>query len=346
MNQFDINTYDFHLPTDRIAQHPVHPRDRSRLMVVDRSSGTISDQVFSDLGGLLSDRDVLVLNETRVIPARLLGVKQDTGAKVEVLLLRPESHGWACLVKPAKRLKPGAIIEFGGGQLYGRIVEEMPFAGGRLVEFYGFDDWDATLEQVGVMPLPPYIDRPAEEGDNTSYQTVYSRAAGSVAAPTAGLHFTAELLDTLQAAGVGIIKLVLHVGIGTFRPVEAQDIRDHHMHYEAYELGEEQAERLNQARADGKRIIAVGTTSVRTLESTYSSESGFNAGRGETNLFVYPGHDFKSIDALITNFHLPKSSLVMLVYAFGGIELMHRAYRQAIEKDYRFFSYGDAMLII
>ncbi|MGE5391323.1 MAG: tRNA preQ1(34) S-adenosylmethionine ribosyltransferase-isomerase QueA, partial [Deltaproteobacteria bacterium] len=325
MNRFDINTYDFHLPPDRIAQHPVHPRDRSKLMVVDRRSSTIQDRIFSDLDSLLGNNDVLVLNETRVIPARLLGVKQGTGAKVEVLLLRPDGQGWSCLVKPAKRLKPGTIVEFGNGQLFGRVAAELPFAGGRRVEFYGFDDWDTILEKVGAMPLPPYIDRPAEEGDNTSYQTVYSRASGSVAAPTAGLHFTEELLERLQKKGVEIVKLVLHVGIGTFRPVEAQDIREHRMHYEAYELGAEQAQSLNRARANGKRIIAVGTTSVRTLESTFSAGTGFIAGRGETNLFVYPGYEFKAIDALLTNFHLPKSSLVMLVYAFGGIELMHRA---------------------
>lgn len=346
MNQFDLSTYDYDLPPHRIAQRPVEPRDEARLMVVDRKTGTIQDRIFKDLPDILNNRDTLVLNETRVIPARLFGIKKDTGARIEVLLLHPEKGGWACLVRPAKRVKPGTELCFGEGLMKARVRDELPFAGGRLLEFYGYDDWYETLDKIGQIPLPPYINRLPDEEDTVRYQTVYAREPGSAAAPTAGLHFTESLLERLQERGVEIVKITLHVGLGTFRPVEVQDIRKHRMHRETYELGREEALTLNRHLQEGRRLIAVGTTSVRTLETTFEPGKGFKAGRGETDLFIYPGYQFKAVQALITNFHLPRSSLLMLVYAFGGIELMRRAYHHAIENGYRFFSYGDAMLIL
>lgn len=345
MDLFKLDTYDFELPPDRIAQYPVHPRDHSRLLHVDRASGSFHHYQFHQITEILKAGDVLVLNETRVIPARLFGKKDKTGASVEVFLLRPGEVGWDCLVRPAKRLKIGDTVKFGAGRLQGEIIGELDIPGGRRVRFFGAEDFDQALAEVGEIPLPPYIRREAKPSDQEDYQTVYAREAGSVAAPTAGLHFTGELLEQLGKKKIQIARLVLHVGIGTFRPVEVEDIREHRMHSELYTLSESDAALLNRARSQGGRIVAVGTTVARTLETVYEPISGFQARTGETDIFIYPGYTFRAVDALITNFHLPKSSLLMLVSAFGGYELMAEAYQQALDFDYRFFSYGDAMII-
>ncbi|MGI6514125.1 MAG: tRNA preQ1(34) S-adenosylmethionine ribosyltransferase-isomerase QueA [Syntrophomonadaceae bacterium] len=346
MDLHDIKTYNFYLPAELIAQHPQSPRDHARLLVVDRKTGEFRDLIFRQIDELLSEQDVLVLNETRVMAARLEGRKPATGGQVEVLLLRPQGKDWVCLGRPAKRMRPGTIIEFGDGRMRGKVLADLEFAGGKLIRFEGYEDFFQTINEVGRVPLPPYINRPATGKDADDYQTVYAREYGSAAAPTAGLHFTPQLLNRIEKGGTEIIRLVLHVGLGTFRPVEAADIRDHVMHKEFYELKEEAAGKLNRARRQGKRIVAVGTTSVRVLESTHKAGEGFNAGAGETGLYIYPGYSFAAVDALVTNFHLPKSSLLMLVSAFGGIELIKKAYQHAIANNYRFFSYGDAMFII
>lgn len=346
MDRHDINTYNFYLPAELIAQHPQSPRDHARLLVVDRKTGEFRDLIFQQIDELLSEQDVLVLNETRVMAARLEGRKPATGGRVEVLLLRPQGKDWVCLGRPAKRMRPGTIIGFGDGRMRGKVLADLEFAGGKLIRFEGYEDFFQTINEVGRVPLPPYINRPATGKDADDYQTVYAREYGSAAAPTAGLHFTPQLLNRIEKGGTEIIRLVLHVGLGTFRPVEAADIRDHVMHKEFYELKEEAAGKLNRARRQGKRIVAVGTTSVRVLESTHKAGEGFNAGAGETGLYIYPGYSFAAVDALVTNFHLPKSSLLMLVSAFGGIELIKKAYQHAIANNYRFFSYGDAMFII
>ncbi|MGI6550243.1 MAG: tRNA preQ1(34) S-adenosylmethionine ribosyltransferase-isomerase QueA [Syntrophomonadales bacterium] len=346
MDQFDINTYNFDLPSELIAQYPQSPRDHARLLVVDRRNQQLKDMTFFQVAELLNERDVLVLNETRVMAARLPGVKLDTGGRVEVLLLRPEGDDWVCLGRPAKRMKPGTLIMFGEKRMWGKIVADLDFAGGKLIHFYGYEDFMQTVDEVGEVPLPPYINRNAIDNDITDYQTVYAREYGSAASPTAGLHFTPQLLERIEKGGTEVIRLTLHVGLGTFRPVEVDDIRNHVMHREFFELEEEEARKLNQARREGKRIVAVGTTSVRTLETVFSPGRGFESGAGETGIFIYPGYTFKAVDALITNFHLPKSSLLMLVSAYAGIELIKKAYNHAIANNYRFFSYGDAMIII
>ena len=317
MDLHDIKTYNFYLPAELIAQHPQSPRDHARLLVVDRKTGEFRDLIFQQIDELLSEQDVLVLNETRVMAARLEGRKPATGGRVEVLLLRPQGKDWVCLGRPAKRMRPGTIIEFGDGRMRGKVLADLEFAGGKLIRFEGYEDFFQTINEVGRVPLPPYINRPATGKDADDYQTVYAREYGSAAAPTAGLHFTPQLLNRIEKGGTEIIRLVLHVGLGTFRPVEAADIRDHVMHKEFYELKEEAAGKLNRARRQGKRIVAVGTTSVRVLESTHKAGEGFNAGAGETGLYIYPGYSFAAVDALVTNFHLPKSSLLMLVSALG-----------------------------
>ena len=344
MDRYDINTYNFDLPAGLIAQYPKSPRDHAGLLVVDRKSKELKDLVFYQVSELLNDQDVLVLNETRVMAARLPGGKADTGGRAEVLLLRPQGKDWVCLGRPAKRMKPGSSIVFGNEMMRGKVVADLEFAGGKLIHFKGYEDFISAVNEVGQ--VPPYINRTVVDSDAEDYQTVYAREYGSAASPTAGLHFTPQLLNRIKEKGTEVIKLTLHVGLGTFRPVEAADIRHHVMHREFYELKEEEARKLNQARQQGKRIVAVGTTSVRTLETTFVPGNGFQAGVGETGIFIYPGYTFRAVDALITNFHLPKSSLLMLVSAFGGIELMKEAYRHAIASSYRFFSYGDAMLII
>ncbi|HNX28589.1 MAG TPA: tRNA preQ1(34) S-adenosylmethionine ribosyltransferase-isomerase QueA [Syntrophomonadaceae bacterium] len=341
---FNLNSYSYDLPVGLIAQYPVSPRDFSRLLVLDRRNGDIKDEVFRNIVQYFEKGDTLVLNKTRVIPARLFGYK-DSGAKAEIFLLRKRGLNWEALVKPARRLPPGTIIKLESAREYVEILEETDTAGGRLVTISNCEDETEFLNKFGHIPLPPYIDRQDEITDKECYQTVYARDNGSAAAPTAGLHFTSELIDKLESQGVNIVTLVLHVGIGTFRPVITSDIRDHKMHFEFYQIDDQAAALLNKTKKSGKKIIAVGTTVVRTLETVYNDDCGFSVASGETNKFIYPGYEFQAIDGLITNFHLPKSSLIMLVSAFAGLENTMSAYRHAINKRYRFFSYGDAMFI-
>ena len=343
---YNLQSYQFNLPPELIAQYPIEPRDQSRLLVLERQTGIIKDHIFSDIIDYLDSGDTLVLNDTRVIPARLYGYK-GSGAKVEILLLNQRGKQWEALVRPAKRLKPGNRVkldEHNGVEV--EVIAELNLAGGRLIEFKNCADEMAFIDQMGQMPLPPYINRPAEKSDKRNYQTIYAREKGSAAAPTAGLHFSQELLQRIQDKGINLGYVLLHVGLGTFRPVSSEDIREHQMHYEYYRVNEETAALLNQTRQKNKKIIAVGTTVVRTLETVYNTKHGFTAGEGETNKFIYPGYEIKAVDRLITNFHLPGSSLIMLVAAFAGYDNTMTAYRHAVENNYRFFSYGDAMLIV
>jgi len=342
---FSLDTYDYDLPPELIAQYPVEPRDASRLIVLDRKGGQIREAVFHDLPQYLGPDWVVVLNRTRVVPARLHGIKEATGAKVEILLLKPARGGYEALVRPAKRLPPGTRVSFPESAVTAVMQEELSFGGGRLVNFENCPDVLAFLDTVGEVPLPPYISRQAGQEDKERYQTVFARTPGSAAAPTAGLHFTPDILDELVAQGVQIVEVLLHVGLGTFRPVETEDIRQHEIHSELCEVTPEAALILNQARQEGKKVLAVGTTVVRTLESMYTREEGYQAGRRDTRLFIYPGYEFKAVDAMVTNFHLPKSSLLMLVAAFAGLDSTLNAYRYAVNNHFRFFSYGDAMLI-
>jgi len=342
---YNLKTYYYHLPEELIAQYPVEPRDEARLLVLNKDNGEIKEGIFKDVIHYMEPGDTLVLNETRVMPARLLGHKE-SGARVEIFLLENCGDVWKALVKPAKRLKPGSeVIMDGDNTVKAYIVENLNFAGGRLVSF-NCPDISEYINQYGHMPLPPYIKREDEDHDRERYQTVYAVKNGSVAAPTAGLHFTDDLLRKIEAKGVNIARILLHVGLGTFRPVSHTDIRQHAMHSEFYSLDAKTAELLNQTRMRGKKIIAVGTTVVRTLETVYNNEHGFVPQSGETSIFIYPGYQFKAIDKLITNFHLPESTLIMLVAAFAGLDNTMQAYNYAVNKKYRFFSYGDAMMII
>ncbi|MBO8159938.1 tRNA preQ1(34) S-adenosylmethionine ribosyltransferase-isomerase QueA [Thermosyntropha sp.] len=342
---YSLKNYEYYLPEELIAKFPVEPRDSSRLLVLDRKTGAKEDRIFRDVIGYLEKGDTLVVNRTKVIPARLYGYKE-SGAKVEILLLRKVQDVWEALVRPAKRLKPGHVVFFGQDiSVKAEILSEIDIRGGRLIRFHNCPDEEEFIDRMGEMPLPPYIGRPAETSDKNRYQTVYARDLGSAAAPTAGLHFTEELLDKIKAKGVNIATVVLHVGIGTFRPVTSEDIREHKMHKEWYQVDRETADLLNKTRKAGKSIIAVGTTVVRTLETVYDDNSGFKAQSGETEKFIYPGYEFKAIDKLITNFHLPGSSLIMLVAAFAGHGNTMSAYNYAVAQGYRFFSYGDAMFI-
>lgn len=343
-NIYDLKTYAYDLPEGSIAQYPVSPRDTSRLLVLNRFNGRIEDRIFTDIIQYLKPGDTLVLNKTRVIPARLVGFKE-TGAKVEILLLQRKGCLWESLVKPARRLPVGTIVRFGSADEYIEILSETVNAGGRLVRIGNCQNEKEFLHRYGHMPLPPYIDRPDEAMDKECYQTVFAEEEGSAAAPTAGLHFTSLLMDRLREKGINIAYLVLHVGIGTFRPVKTRDIRDHEMHFEAYQIDQLTADLLNTTRGNNRNIIAVGTTVTRTLETVYNDDCGFSAASGETNKYIYPGYNFKAIDGLITNFHLPQSSLIMLVSAFAGRENTMAAYLHALNEHYRFFSYGDAMLI-
>lgn len=343
---YQLKNYMFDLPPELIAQHPAEPRDSARMMVLNRQTAAIRNSVFENLFDYIEKGDTLVLNDTRVMPARLYA-RKETGARVEVFLLQPRADGWEVLVKPARRMKTGNIIEFeNSDKVRAQVIEELDFAGGRFIRFFNCPDFSAFVNQAGQMPLPPYINRPAQDRDKEDYQTVYARETGSVAAPTAGLHFTSAMLDDLRKQGINIAYVLLHVGLGTFRPVSTSDIRQHQMHYEYYHIEQKTAELLNKTREAGNKIIAVGTTVVRTLETVYNEDYGFSEQTGRTNMFIYPGYQFKAIDSLITNFHLPGSSLVMLVAAFAGYEFTMQAYRQAVEDKYRFFSYGDAMLIL
>jgi S-adenosylmethionine:tRNA ribosyltransferase-isomerase len=340
-----LDLFDFHLPEELIAQTPLEERANSRLMVLDKNNGQIRHDIFKNIKGYLRKGDCLVLNDTKVLPARLFGVKEDTGAKIEVLLLKQvEGDRWETLVKPAKRVKRGTHLSFGDGRLTAVCTEESDH-GGRFFEFKYDGIFYEVLDQLGEMPLPPYIKEQLEDQDR--YQTVYARERGSAAAPTAGLHFTDALLDEIREMGVHLAFLTLHVGLGTFRPVNVEEIQEHEMHSEFYQLSEGTARLLNQVREDGGRIISVGTTSTRTLETIASAHDGqFVAESGWTNIFIYPGYEFKAIDGMITNFHLPKSTLIMLVSALAGRENVLHAYETAVKEKYRFFSFGDAMLII
>ncbi len=336
--------FDYFLPEELIAQTPVEPRDHSRLMVVHRKDGTREHKHFYDILDYLNPGDALVINETKVIPARLLGVKEDTGVPVEILLLRRENAtDWEALVKPGRRLKPSAMCSFGDGLLKCEIMRSVPEIGGRIVRFMYDGVFEEILDQLGEMPLPPYIHEKLE--DRGRYQTVYAKNEGSAAAPTAGLHFTPELLEKVKTKGVTIVPVTLHVGLGTFRPVTVEDVDTHVMHSEYYQVTQEAADTLNSIRAKGGRIICVGTTSVRTLETVATEDGIVHAGAGDTAIFIYPGKKIKAVDALITNFHLPQSTLLMLVSTFMGRETALDVYREAVEEKYRFFSFGDAMFI-
>ncbi|MDY3027246.1 MAG: tRNA preQ1(34) S-adenosylmethionine ribosyltransferase-isomerase QueA [Candidatus Faecivicinus sp.] len=337
-----LSDFMYDLPEERIAQTPVEPRDHSRLMVIHRDTDEIEHRHFYDVIDYLNPGDVLVVNDTRVIPARLYG-ERPTGGACEVLLLKQLApKRWETLVKPGKKLKPGAEIVFGDGRLRGRVLETTD-VGGRIVEFECEGTFEAALDALGEMPLPPYIHEQLE--DRERYQTVYARHEGSAAAPTAGLHFTPELLDRIREKGIDVVPVLLHVGLGTFRPVKVENIEEHQMHSEHFEVTEDAARRVNAARERGGRVIAVGTTSVRTLES--AAENGkLVAKRGETSIFIRPGYRYQMVDALITNFHLPGSTLMMLVSALYDREKILSAYETAVKENYRFFSFGDAMLIL
>ena len=336
--------FDFDLPEELIAQTPLEKRDASRLLVVDKETGAFSDQHFDQIIDQLQPGDALVMNNTRVLPARLYGIKPETGGHVELLLLKnTQGDDWEVLAKPAKRLRVGSQISFGDGRLTATVVEELEH-GGRIVSFSYEGIFLEVLESLGEMPLPPYIHK--KLADRERYQTVYAKENGSAAAPTAGLHFTEELLEQIAAKGVKLVYLTLHVGLGTFRPVSVDSLDDHEMHSEFYSLSEEAAQTLRQVKANGGRVIAVGTTSIRTLETIGSKFQGqIQADSGWTNIFIKPGYDWKVVDAFSTNFHLPKSTLVMLVSAFAGRSLTLEAYEHAIAERYRFFSFGDAMFI-
>ncbi len=340
----EVKDFDFDLPEELIAQTPLKNRTASRLMVLDSKTGGIKHRFFSDVIDYLNEGDCLVLNNTRVIPARLYGVKEDTGANIEFLLLKQmENDNWETLVKPAKRVKKGTVISFGDGRLKGICTEELEH-GGRVVEFQYEGIFHEILDALGEMPLPPYITEQLE--DKERYQTVFAKHSGSAAAPTAGLHFTEDLLEQIAKKGVHIVYITLHVGLGTFRPVSVEDIEEHEMHAEFYQMTAETAEVLNRAKRAGKKIITVGTTSTRTLETIAHANDGvFIESSGWTSIFIYPGFEFKAISGLITNFHLPKSTLIMLVSALAGREQTLHAYHEAVKEKYRFFSFGDAMLI-
>ena len=334
--------FDYYLPKELIAQHPAQKRDMSRLLVMDKKTGEIEHKHFHDIIDYLNAGDVLVINNTKVIPARLMGLKKGGTAHIEVLLLKQvgETNQWEVLVHPGKRAKVGTEIIFGDGRLTAKVIADTDT--GRVVEFSYEGIFNEILDQLGTMPLPPYITE--YDGDMSRYQTVYAKFAGSAAAPTAGLHFTEELLEEIKQKGIEVVEVLLHVGLGTFRPVQVDDVTKHKMHTEFYSVSQEAAERLNKAKAEGRRIISVGTTSTRTLESAFR-DGKIQAGSGETDIFIYPGYEFKVVEALITNFHLPKSTLVMLVSALASKEFILHAYEVAVEEKYRFFSFGDAMFI-
>ena len=341
-----MKTSDFYydLPEELIAQDPLEDRTASRLLVLDRQTGTVEHKIFSDVIDYLNKGDCLVINNTRVIPARLIGEKEGTGGKVEVLLLKRRANDvWETLVKPGKKLRPGAKITFGDGRLRAEVLEVVE-EGNRLVKFCYEGIFEEILDSLGEMPLPPYITHKLE--DKEMYQTVYAKFDGSAAAPTAGLHFTKELLNKIEEKGIKIASITLHVGLGTFRPVKVDDVNNHHMHTEWYEVNAEAAEIINETKRNGGRVSCVGTTSCRTIESVADENGYMKAKTGETDIFIYPGYKFKVMDGLITNFHLPESTLVMLVSAFAGKENVLSAYETAVKEKYRFFSFGDAMILI
>ncbi len=340
-----MKTSDFYydLPQELIAQDPLPDRSSSRLMVIDRESGAWEHRIFRDIKDYLFPGDCLVINDTRVIPARLIGSKKDTGANIEILLLKRQANDvWETLVRPGKKCRPGAQVIFGDGDLRAEILEVLP-DGNRLVKFYYEGIFEEVLDRLGQMPLPPYITHALK--DKNRYQTVYAKYDGSAAAPTAGLHFTKDLLREIEEKGVKIARVTLHVGLGTFRPVKVEDVTKHHMHSEYIHVDEETADLINRTKASGGRIISVGTTSTRTLESAADDDGILHPVSRETDIFIYPGYEFKVIDGLITNFHLPESTLLMLVSALAGKDHIMEAYREAVKERYRFFSFGDAMFI-
>lgn len=339
-----ISDFDYQLPEELIAQRPIPERDYSRMLVYHRQSHRIEHQIFRDIIHHLRAGDCLVVNDTRVIPARLYGTREDKGGNLELLLLeRVEGDRWEVLAKPGKRVKIGTRLSFGNGILKAQVLDIIE-DGSRIVEFEYQGIFEQILDQVGVMPLPPYIHEKLNEDER--YQTVYAEDSGSSAAPTAGLHFTKELLNDIEAMGIKIARITLHVGLGTFRPVKVEKVEDHIMHSEVYTVSQQAAYTINQCRKEGGRIIAVGTTSARTLESVTDEKGKIHSGTGRTDIFIYPGYSFKGIDGLITNFHLPKSTLLMLVGAFIGKDEVLKVYSKAVDEKYRFFSFGDAMLII
>ncbi|MBR0596385.1 tRNA preQ1(34) S-adenosylmethionine ribosyltransferase-isomerase QueA [Sinanaerobacter chloroacetimidivorans] len=341
-----INDFDYYLPEELIAQHPADKRDESRLLVINRSLNTVEHKNFFNILDYINPGDCLVMNNSKVIPARLFGFKEKTGAKVEFLLIkRLENDLWETMVRPGKKLHLGDIVSFGEGKLKAEILDYGE-DGTRIVRFHYSGVFLELLDEIGRIPLPPYIERESNEQDKERYQTVYCKTEGSVAAPTAGLHFTEELLEEAKKKGIQTAYVTLHVGIGTFRPVKCDTVEEHKMHFEEYEIDEENAAIINQTKKAGGRIISVGTTSTRTLESAAQADGSVKPGRGNTDIFIYPGYQFKVIDALITNFHLPKSTLLMLVSALYNRETMLKIYEDAVKENYRFFSYGDAMLIL
>lgn len=339
-----VHDFYFDLPEELIAQEPIEQRDMSRLLVLHREDGSIEHKVFKDMIDYLEEGDCLVLNNSRVIPARLYGVREETGAKMEfVLLKRIDKNRWETLVKPGKKAKPGTRFVFGNGELKCTVIETTD-SGGRIIEFEYEGIFEEILDKLGQMPLPPYIKKQLK--DRERYQTVYSKIEGSAAAPTAGLHFTKDLLQRIKDKGVDIAYVTLHVGLGTFRPVKVENIEEHHMHSEFYVIEKESADMINRAKERGKRVIAVGTTSCRTLETASNENGRITPSSGWTDIFIYPGYKFKMVDCLITNFHLPESTLIMLVSTLAGQENVMNAYKVAVEERYRFFSFGDAMLIV
>lgn len=339
----DLKDFNYDLPEELIAQDPLEDRSSSRLMVLHKDTGRIEHKIFRDIIDYLNPGDCLVINDTKVIPARLMGIKEDTGAAIEVLLLkRNVDDVWECLVKPGKKARTGARIVFGEGLLVGEIVDVIE-DGNRMIKFHYEGIFEEILDKLGQMPLPPYITHKLQ--DKNRYQTVYAKNEGSAAAPTAGLHFTKELLEKIKEKGVNVVSITLHVGLGTFRPVKVDKIEEHRMHTETFNISKEAADTINRTRAAGGRVIAVGTTSCRTLESAAADDGTIPARSGDTDIFIYPGYKFKAIDCLITNFHLPESTLIMLVSALAGRDNIMNAYETAVKERYRFFSFGDAMFI-
>lgn len=339
----DLKDFNYDLPEELIAQDPLEDRSSSRLMVLHKDTGRIEHKIFRDIIDYLNPGDCLVINDTKVIPARLMGIKEDTGAAIEVLLLKRNADDvWECLVKPGKKARTGARIVFGEGLLVGEIVDVIE-DGNRMIKFHYEGIFEEILDKLGQMPLPPYITHKLQ--DKNRYQTVYAKNEGSAAAPTAGLHFTKELLDNIKEKGVNVVSITLHVGLGTFRPVKVDKIEEHHMHTETFNISKEAADTINRTRAAGGRVIAVGTTSCRALESAATDDGTIPARSGDTDIFIYPGYKFKAIDCLITNFHLPESTLIMLVSALAGRDNIMNAYETAVKERYRFFSFGDAMFI-
>jgi len=341
-----ISLFDYDLPEELIAQFPLPKRDESRLMVLDRRTETISHHIFSQLPDFLNNGDLLVMNNTKVIPARLIGKKEKTGGNVEILLLSVMADGlWKALVKHSSRIKYGSKVIFGDGRLTARILDKTE-SQERLIKFETDGDPKKLIEELGKPPLPPYIKREIEPEDKERYQTIYAKEEGAVAAPTAGLHFTEAVFENLKAKGIDRVEITLHVGLGTFQPVKTENVEDHIIHEEIFSIPSEVAKRINETRSKGGKIVAVGTTTVRALESSIDANGEIIPRSGSTNIYIYPGFKFRAIDAMITNFHLPKSTLIMLVCAFAGRDFVMRAYHSAIKEKYRFYSYGDAMLIL